>query len=119
MPTNKLQILLKKINKNYFNEVGRVDSGGLKIESLKGLQELKDQTCKVTVTDRKEIKEKVLPLLYNQLYTGKKVKAFEKHWLKKEDIAKEMIGKTIRGEGLPSKDWLRDLQMEKGHSILQ
>ena len=31
--------LLGKINKNYFNEVGRVDSGGLKIESLKGLKE--------------------------------------------------------------------------------
>ena len=27
------------------------------------LQMLKDQTCKVTVTDRKEIKERVLPLL--------------------------------------------------------
>lgn len=71
------------------------------------LQILKDQTCKLTVTDRKEIKEKVLPLLYNQLYTDKKVKAFEKHWLNIEDIAEEMKGKTIRGGGVPSIDWLK------------
>ena len=50
------------------------------IGSSPKVQILKDQTCKVTVTDRNEIKEKVLPLLYKQLYTDKKVKAFEKHW---------------------------------------